>query len=237
MNLYDSLIKEALKLFEGKEMISFPLESSFPSQKQKEFIFPEDAQVELGGMKDSSYFMGYTSNSDYIQKDEILLLGKDLSSLPKETPFAHLSFFLIDEEGKKDQDIYRLFRNLEYSRYKVSPIGFMLRINTNSLKEGGRVSKKAVQKGISFKDIGMSFLQEYKKEKSLRHVKQIFVTDPSFDYKKLLSLQKEAEGITVAFDHVLKTLKMDCRTCSFKEICDTVEGMREMHQKELDGNK
>ena len=237
MNLYDSLIKQALELFQGKEMTSFPLESSFPAQKEKEFIFPDDAQVELGGGKDSAYFMGYTSNSDCVQKDEILLLGKDLSSLPKETPFAHLSFFLIDEEGKKDQDIYRLFRNLEYSRYKVAPLGFMLRINTNSLKEGGRVSKEAIQKGISIQDIGMSFLHEYKREKTLRFVKQIFVTDPSFDYKKLSLFQKEAEGVTVAFDHVLKTLKMDCRTCSFKEICDTVEGMREMHQKELNGNK
>lgn len=237
MNLYDSLIKQALELFQGKEMISFSLESSFPAQKEKEFIFPDDAKVELGGEKDSAYFMGYTSNSGFIQKDEILLLGKDLSSLPKESPFAHLSFFLIDEEGKKDQDIYRLFRNLEYSRYKVAPMGYMLRINTNSLKEGGRVSKEAIQKGISIKDIGMSFLEQYKKEKTLRYVKQIFVTDPSFDYKKLLTLQKEAEGITVAFDHVLKTLKMDCRTCSFKEICDTVEGMREMHQKELNNSK
>lgn len=237
MNLYDSLIRQVLELFQGKEMLSFPLESSFPVQKQKEFIFPDDAQVELGGKEESTYFMGYTSNPEFVNKNEILLLGKDISSLPKETPFAHLSFFLIDEEGEKDQDIYRLFRNLEYSRYKVAPMGYMLRINTNSLKEGGRVSKEAIEKGISIKDIGMSFLEEYKKEKRLRYVKQIFITDPSFDYKKLLSFEKEAEGITVTFDHILKTLKMDCRTCSFKEICDTVEGMREMHQKELNGNK
>ena len=167
--------------------------------------------------------------------DKLISFSLPLKS--KETPFAHLSFFLIDEEREKDQDIYRLFRNLEYSRYKVAPMGYMLRINTNSLKEGGRVSKEAVEKGISIKDIGMSFLEEYKKEKRLRYVKQIFITDPSFDYKKLLAFEKEAEGITVTFDHILKTLKMDCRTCSFKEICDTVEGMREMHQKELNGNK
>ena len=113
MNLYDSLIRQVLELFQGKEMLSFPLESSFPVQKQKEFIFPDDAQVELGGKEESTYFMGYTSNPEFVNKNEILLLGKDISSLPKETPFSHLSFFLIDEEGEKDQDIYRLFRNLE----------------------------------------------------------------------------------------------------------------------------
>ena len=106
----------------------------------------------------------------------------------------------------------------------------MLRRNTNSLKEGARVSKKAIENGISFKDIGMAFLNSYKKEKSLRYVKQIFATDPSFDFSSLLELQKEVEAITIAFDHILKNLKMDCKTCSFKEICDTVEGMKDLHK-------
>ena len=88
MNLYDSLIRQVLELFQGKEMLSFPLESSFPVQKQKEFIFPDDAQVELGGKEESTYFMGYTSNPEFVNKNEILLLGKDICSLPKETPFA-----------------------------------------------------------------------------------------------------------------------------------------------------
>ena len=27
-------------------------------------------------------------------------------------------------------------------------------------------------------------------------------------------------------------LKMDCATCSFKNICDTIEGMRDVHKRE-----
>lgn len=230
MNLYDSIIKKALTLFKDKELISFPLESNFPMEKKKGFIFSDDTKVELGSNDKSAYFMGYTTNEKLISKDEILLFGKDLNLLNKESCFAHLSFFLLENEGKEDQQTYRLLRDLEYSRYNVFPNGYMLRINTNSLKEGARVSKKAIENGISFKDIGMAFLNSYKKEKSLRYVKQIFVTDPSFDFSSLLELQKEVEAITIAFDHILKNLKMDCKTCSFKEICDTVEGMKDLHK-------
>lgn len=76
----------------------------------------------------------------------------------------------------------------------------------------------------------MSFLSQFKKEQHVRYVRQIFITDPSFPYNKLLKLSQESEGITVALDHIMKKLKMDCRTCSFKDICDEIEGMRELHK-------
>ncbi len=238
MNLYDQVIKEVLSLFNNTKLKSLPLETSFKDVVQKQFIFQNDAKVELGENNESVYFMGYTSNKEFVNKDEILLLGDDINSLPKETPFAHLSFFLIENIEGDEQNTYRLLRDIEYSRYKVNIEGYMVRINTNLLKEGARISFDASKKGISFKDVGMSFLNNYKKvNPNIKFVKQIFITEKDFPYADLVRLQKEVESITITLDHILKKLKMDCRTCSFKEICDTVEGMRELHKKELEERK
>lgn len=72
----------------------------------------------------------------------------------------------------------------------------------------------------------------YKQDENVKAVKQIFITDPSFDFDTFAGVAKLNEGITVTLDHILKNLKMDCNVCSFKEICDTIEGMRDVHKRE-----
>ncbi len=60
----------------------------------------------------------------------------------------------------------------------------------------------------------------------------VHITGPTFDFKTFEQTAKLNEGITVTLDHILKNLKMDCATCSFKDICDTIEGMRDVHKRE-----
>ena len=108
----------------------------------------------------------------------------------------------------------------------------MIRVNTNQLREGARVSKAAVKKGISFADVGKILQDAYKQDENVKAVKQIFITDPDFDFETFAGVAKLNEGITVTLDHILKNLKMDCNTCSFKDICDTIEGMRDIHKRE-----
>ena len=36
-------------------------------------------------------------------------------------------------------------------------------------------------------------------------------------------------NLTKAIDHIFKNVIMDCQACSLQEICDEVEGMRELH--------
>ena len=39
---------------------------------------------------------------------------------------------------------------------------------------------------------------------------------------------KKSEQITKAIDHIFKNLTKDCKACSLKQICDEVEGMKEL---------
>jgi hypothetical protein len=238
MKLYDPLIQETLGLLQGQKLVALPLVSAWPALTSKPFIFPEEAAVELGGEEPSAYFIAYTSDSRFVKTDEAFLLGADLPDLTGNVPYAHLALILLDEEKElKDQELYRLLRAIEYARYHVFPEGFSLRVNTNELKEGGRLSKKAAEKGFSFRDLAVQFARAYHQDPHVRAVRQIFVTDPSFAYAKLRQLAGLDEGITLTLDHILKNLKMDCQTCSYKSICDTVEGMKELHQKERENSE
>ena len=233
MKLYDSTIKKSLELA-GSQLTPLSQTSLWKNLDEKVFIFPGDSAVELGASdKDSSYLIAYTTDENLVNKDEILLRGKDIKDLKGDEPFARIAILLIDDSKHQDeQKIYRFLRDIEYKRYKVNPDGYMIRVNTNQLREGARVSKAAVKKGISFADVGKILQDAYKQDENVKAVKQIFITDPSFDFEAFADVAKLNEGITVTLDHILKNLKMDCNVCSFKEICDTIEGMRDVHKRE-----
>lgn len=233
MKLYDSTIKKSLELA-GSQLTPLSQTSSWKNLNEKVFIFPDDSAVELGASdKDSSYLIAYTTDENLVNKDEILLRGKDIKDLKGDEPFARIAILLIDDSKHQDeQKIYRFLRDIEYKRYKVNPDGYMIRVNTNQLREGARVSKAAVKKGISFADVGKILQDAYKQDENVKAVKQIFITDPGFDFETFAGVAKLNEGITVTLDHILKNLKMDCNTCSFKDICDTIEGMRDIHKRE-----
>lgn len=233
MKLYDSTIKKSLELA-GSQLTPLSQTSLWKNLDEKVFIFPGDSAVELGASdKDSSYLIAYTTDEHLVNKDEILLRGKDIKDLKGDEPFARIAILLIDDSKHQDeQKIYRFLRDIEYKRYKVNPDGYMIRVNTNQLREGARVSKAAVKKGISFADVGKILQDAYKQDENVKAVKQIFITDPGFDFETFAGVAKLNEGITVTLDHILKNLKMDCNTCSFKDICDTIEGMRDIHKRE-----
>lgn len=233
MKLYDSTIKKSLELV-GSQLTPLFQNSSWKNLNEKVFIFPSDSAVELGASdKDSSYLIAYTTDENLVNKDEILLRGKDIKDLKGDEPFARIAILLIDDSKHQDeQKIYRFLRDIEYKRYKVNPDGYMIRVNTNQLREGARVSKAAVKKGISFADVGKILQDAYKQDENVKAIKQIFITDPDFDFETFAGVVKLNEGITVTLDHILKNLKMDCNTCSFKDICDTIEGMRDIHKRE-----
>ena len=236
MKLYDSTIQKSLELA-GSELKSLPVSSSWKNLDEKVFLFPDDGAVELGATgKDSGYLIAYTTDEKLVEKDEILLRGNDIKDLSGDVPFARIAIILFDENSEqsfdKEQKVYRVLRDIEYKRYKVNPDGYMIRVNTNLLREGGRVSKSAKANGLSFSDVGTILKDAYKQDKNVKAVKQIFITDPSFDFAAFSQVAKLNEGITVTLDHILKNLKMDCATCSFKDICDTIEGMRDVHKRE-----
>lgn len=192
---------------------------------KNQLIFQDDTAYELGGGSlPAVSSLAFTDSSIHIPEDEVLLLGKELKDITRDTPFARITLLRVNEDAMGDGNrLYQTIRKIEYTRYHVNPEGFMPRISPFSHRESVRVSKKALSKGLSFADVGALFINEYHKHPQVEAVRLIFVTEESFPYDRLSSIMKKSEDITQALDHIMKNVKMDCNTCSLKEICAEVE--------------
>lgn len=228
MELFDGLYRSFEALLEDREIKKL-VPSPFPKAPEKPFYFEAEAAKVLGAKECPSGYL-YGAYEEALPREGFYLLGPDIKDLPKRSSFHRMSFFLL-EKGLKNQALYRTLRNLEYCRYKVDPLGIIVRVNTNALREGMMVSKEAYEKGFSFAHLASFYEALYKRIPEVKGIYELYITDSSFPYEKANALSKEGEGMLLTLDHMLKNLTMDCASCSFKGICDAVEGMRERHDK------
>ncbi len=237
MKLYDDVINKWNTKIENfdKESLHFEHVPAWEDAGKNNMILRADMAYELGGSEKSIYALGstvITANEALVPKDEIVLVGKDLQEISGDTSYARLTVVLVDEEAMGEGDaLYNAIRNIEYVRYQISPKGFMMRVSTSHHRESVRVSKDALTEGMTFAVVGKTFINHLKKNPKVKAVKVYFITEKDFDYKGLEKDVLQAEAITKAIDHVFKDMSTDCNTCNLKQICDEVEGMRELHFK------
>ena len=49
--------------------------------------------------------------------------------------------------------------------------------------------------------------------------------------RSLRTRRRSVDKITLTLNHIMDGLATDCSVCSFKQVCDEVEGMKELHFK------
>lgn len=233
MKLYDETIKEWLKILDslqGREL-DVKKGEDWKDIGNANMILRSDMAYELGGNHLPALSgMTLTADTSLVPRDEVLLYGKDLGEIHEDTPYARLAVLRVKEDSMGEGNaLYQAIRKMEYTKYHLNPEGFMMRISAASQREMVRVGKTALEKGLGFERIGKLFLQSYHKNPQVEAVKLVFITLFDFPYEELEIYIKKAEEITKAIDHILKNLSMDCNVCSLKQICDEVEGMKELH--------
>ena len=186
---------------------------------------------ELGA--DDQYAVGtmaVTCDASLVPRDEVILIGPDLSEISQNSCYARISLVRVAENSLGDGNaLYNAIRKIEYVKYHINPEGYMTRISAKNFREPVRVSKEAINKGISFSHVGRMFLDSYHENKNIEAVRLIFITDPNIDYKLIAARAKQLADITDTIDHIFKNVTMDCKSCSLQNICDEVEGLRELH--------
>lgn len=238
MKLYDDTIREWMGLLEtvqsgknGSRGLKLSQEKDWEDVGNANMILRSDMAYELGGGRLPALSgMTLTSNEALVPKDEVLLYGKDLAEIDADVPYARLAVLRVKEDSMGEGNVlYNAIRKMEYTRYHLNPEGFMMRISAANDREMVRIGKKALEKGLGFAQVGKLFLESYHKNPNVEAVKLVFITLPDFPYQELEVHIKKSEEITKAIDHILKNLTMDCNACNLKEICDEVEGMKELH--------
>lgn len=232
MELYNSLIRNTEALFENAAATAWDYSprDAWKDIGSSELVLQKDAAYELGAQgKGSANYVLFTSDPELVSKDQVLLYGPDLKDIKGETDFARIVLLRVGVLDDDDENVYRTLKDIEFAKYHVYPEGYMVRMSPESYREQIRVSKAALRQGISFRSIGASYISAYKKDQNVLNATVIFATAPGLDYAGMQKQAKKANDVTGTLTHILEGLPTDCSVCSLKNICDEVEGMKELH--------
>ena len=183
-------------------------------------------------------------------RDQILVYGRDLQEIQGDVSYARICEVLVrsEEESlakapKQNAEgddgtvgdpsdsgrILKLLQDIDFVKFHVYGKGFMMRTSGQSAIEQVRVSKKALQDGITFERMGDTMISQYKKNPSVLAVRVSFVTAEAFDYASLQKEAGKAVEIRNSLSKIQKGLPTECAVCDVREICNEVEGLRELH--------
>ena len=235
MKAFDDLILDTLDHLKSYKIKSFPYEENnlAPIGEQNELILQKETAYELGaGGHDSLSFLAVTEDKTLVNKDEVILVGKDINEINKDCSYARIVFLLVDDVEKNGPDaFYEILKNIEISKYNVVIKGYMVRASALTLREQVRVSKEALKSKLSFSEIGNSFINEFHKDKHVLGVKIIFITGDHGPYNDLEFIANKSNKRSEAYNHMLKDSVMNCAKCSWKPVCAEVDEMKEFHKK------
>ena len=199
-----------------------------------QLVMMKEAAYELGGdNKPAVNYACVTSNEGFADRDEILVYGKDLDAISGSVPFARIAVIKVKElSGENEEDTEPLFRaiqDIDFVKYHVYPKGYMVRSSSDSFREQVRVSKEAVSRGITFEQVGNSYIRQFRQNPDIISVKLIFATVDDANYAEMKKDAKKVRDITRTLSKILEGMATDCHSCSLREICDEVEGLKELH--------
>ena len=232
MELYNSLINDTRAQLEGlsAKVWNYAPADCWADTGASELVLQRDAAYEMGALgKGSANYVLFTSSNELVDKDQVILYGPDMGQIKGDCDFARIVLLRVGVLDDDDEAVYRTLKDIEFAKYHVYPEGYMVRMSPESSREQIRVSKKALAKGISFRSVGASYVAEYKKDANVLNATVIFITDPRADYASLQAAAKKASAVTGTLTHILEGLPTDCSICALKDICDEVEGMKELH--------
>ncbi|MBQ3911665.1 MAG: carbon monoxide dehydrogenase [Lachnospiraceae bacterium] len=236
MELYNKIISGTEELLKNVSHTDYAYDPGkvWPVTKDFELVMAREGAYELGGSGlPAVCYSCVTSSSHAVDSDGVCVYGPGLDRLKKDSPYARIALLRVgdiesDDENDTDE-AFRAIQEIDFVRYRVYPKGFMIRTSSETGREQVRIASAALKEGLSFEKLGNLFISNYKKDPNVLNARILFITDPGVDYAKLASLAKTVHDITMSLSQILKGLPTDCGSCNLKDICDEVEGMRELH--------
>ena len=226
MELYDKLISgiyEKLPVKADKIQRYGPSLAAEKGDKNA-VIFRDETAFELGAERTNSVCSVLFTSREVA--DEVLLYGKDIAEIASNPPLAH--FVVVSLDGQRELK-YEELKEIEFSLYRICPRGYGVRISPAGGREVVRVSKQAKADGLSFINVGCSYIEEFRKNPLVKNVRVIFSTRDDTDYAALSLIAKKANAVTKALASGFENLNAGCGGCAMKPVCDEIDGLRELH--------
>lgn len=234
MKLFDSLIKKIEELCDGKPTRHYIYDGdgAWPEHENHEMILQKDTAYELGSIGHNAVNITCVTGDTSLfgeLKNETILYGDELRDIAKDRSYARISLIYSDNIPENTDDAYQALQDIDFVKYHVFPEGYMIRTSGQTCREQVRVGKKALANGISFEGIGNTFIEHYLQLKEVRYAKVIFFTAEDIPYSELEKLGNQAFDIKSSLSAIKNGLPTECSICDIKDICNEVEGLRELH--------
>lgn len=209
-------------------------ENVWPVSREYELLLQKETAYELGaGNKDAVNFTLVTTDSSFFNGDEVVVYGPDLPDIKGPVSYCRITMLLttdIESDDEEDTETaYRAIQEMDFVKYHVFPKGFMIRTSSQNGREQVRVGTKALKAGMTFERVGGSFIRQYKLNENVRNVKVIFITAEDADFAKLKATSKKVADITSSLSKILEGMPTECGSCGLRDICEEVEGLKELH--------
>ena len=252
MKLFDKYMDEAAALLQPylKEYGRPVTEEGplWPLTDRNPFIMERDTALELGGYPKESVNLIISSSQPLPFRDEggdgtrrvlnftPLRTGGNEDFDGVERDFGaekHLSFgkivFLQTEEFTDDA-VYEFQQSVQLADLRLKLEYVMTRSSSRQYQINLRVGKKAAEAGLSLDSMVRTICEQLCKVPGVKDAAVILLAGDSPVYKQLLPLAEKVKDVTAALNTMFDGIDMDCGSCSLNEICDEVEGLRELHR-------
>ena len=234
MDIYDGEIRKLISMLESHGVKRLPLQKEWEMTEKENLILKSETAYELGGGSSQAVSaIAFTQDKELVPEDAVYLVGDDLRDIKNDISYARITVIRLDGEYIKNHDdnaLYASMRATDYVRYHAFPKGYMMRISSVKEREPVRVSKQAIADGMTFSHIGSEMINAYRKRKEVEAVQIYFLTSKTADYELLYDKAHRIEQITDSLNHMFNGLVMDCSSCKSRELCDEIDGMKELHK-------
>ncbi|MEJ5186002.1 MAG: hypothetical protein WHT46_02840 [Candidatus Geothermincolales bacterium] len=239
MGIFDGPLSEIRRFIdEGKtlgKISSFPPSAAgSPTEEPGEpsVILQEETALELGHPLAGSLFV--LAWDEEPTEDHIHLLGPDLDQLPP----GKCPFGMVVMVGGSFRDQYETYRDLRERIYQARLPGFMIRVFPGTQSIWCRVGRKALREGMDIRRLGSAIVASLRRNPSVEGVEVLFITSSAEDLGALSPPARLCSDITDALTKMYEEMNFDCESCEYVEVCEAVDGLREIRDRLLrEGNR
>lgn len=233
--MLESYLQELRNYVASKSKLSRVTERSYdknffwPAGNGQNVVLKQDTAVEMGNPREESVsFVLWVNDPSLVHDGTITIVGPDI----REKLGMSLSFGKVVVAGVKgfnEENSYNRYREMELLRYELDLKGYMMRAVLQNHREWSRISRDAMDRGFSFSLLGSALIKKFKEKDYIESVEVVFTISNKQDVQELRSVFNGAMIIVSAMDKMAEGLAYLCNTCDYKDVCDEVGELRDLH--------
>ncbi len=190
-------------------------------------VLQENTAVELGSSSNSLFMILWTGRRDLLSPNRITIIGPDITEVGQtRIPFAKI----VLVRGNFD-DEYETYRDLRDAIFDTKLQGVSTRIWPDRQKIWCRISREAMDKDFDLVRYGSTLIKNLNNLEAVEESQVIFVTQLTGELEQLKPMAEKAQDIVEALIKMYEEMNFDCEDCEYNEVCEEVEGLREIRER------